>query len=362
MSLVRKLGKGFINIESYLTSTNCCMNSDEKINSPAEKKIIFITGATGLLGSHLIKELVKQNVKIKALYRNEIPFVDSNIEWIKGDLFDTVLLEEILQGVDQVYHCAGKVSFNPKAKKELFKTNIEGTANIVNACLNTGVKKLLHVSSVSALGRLRENTIITEEMQWSEETSNSVYGESKYLAEMEVWRGIAEGLNAVIVNPTIILGAGDWNNGSSEIFKTVYKEFPYYSEGVTGFVDVMDVVTAMIALMNSDISAERFIINADNISYKELFNMIAEAFHKKPPHKKVSPFMAASIWRLEAIRSLFTGKAPFITKETARTAMAKVYFDNSKLLQTLPSFKYTPLKNSVERICNLLMETNNVID
>ena len=355
MSLARKQEKDFINIDRIKEFINCCMNSDASINSPAENKIIFITGATGLLGSHLIKPLSQQNKKIKALYRNEIPFVDSNIEWIKGDLFDTVLLEEILSGVDEVYHCAGKVSFNPKVKKELFKTNVEGTANIVNACLNAGVKKLLHVSSVSALGRLRENTIITEEMQWSEETSNSVYGESKYLAEMEVWRGIAEGLNAVIVNPTIILGAGDWNNGSSEIFKTIYKEFPYYSDGVTGFVDVMDLVTAMILLMNSDISAERFIINADNISYKDLFDMIAEAFHKKPPHKKVSPFMAASIWRLERIRSLFTGKAPFITKETARTAMAKVYFDNNKLLQALPSFKYTPFKNSVERICSELI-------
>ncbi len=336
------------------------MNSDEKISSPAESKIIFITGATGLLGSHLIKKLIKQNVKIKALYRNSIPFTAANIEWIKGDLFDIVLIEEILSGVDEVYHCAGKVSFNPKQKIQLFKTNVEGTANIVNACLNAGVKKLLHVSSVSALGRLRENTIITEEMQWSEETSNSVYGESKYLAEMEVWRGIAEGLKAVIVNPSIILGAGDWNAGSSEIFKTVYKEFPYYSEGVTGFVDVMDVVTAMIALMNSNISAERFILSNENISYKDLFDMIAEVFHKKLPQKNVTPFMAAAVWRIEAVKSLFTGKAPFITRETARTALAKVYFDNNKLLQALPSFKYTPVKKSVERICSELMEKNNV--
>lgn len=326
----------------------------------SHNKYIFITGATGLLGSHLIKTLSQQNKKIKALYRSAIPFNHLNIQWIKGDLFDTGLLEETLNDVDEVYHCAGKVSFNPKEKKQLFKTNVEGTANVVNACLNTGVEKLLHVSSVSALGRLRENVVVTEEMQWSEETSNSLYGESKYLAEMEVWRGIAEGLNAVIVNPTIILGANDWNNGSTEIFKTVYKEFPFYSEGVTGFVDVDDVVNAMIELMNSNISAERFIINAENISYKELFDMIAESFHKKPPHKKVTPLMAAAIWRLERIRSLFTGKTPFITKETARTALGKVYFDNSKLLKTIPSFQYTSLKKSVERICNELMQMNNI--
>ncbi|MBV9963868.1 MAG: NAD-dependent epimerase/dehydratase family protein [Parafilimonas sp.] len=328
-------------------------------NYSTDKKI-FVTGATGLLGSHLIKQLLNQRKKIKALYRSEIPFSNNTIEWIKGDVFDTILLEEILNDVDEVYHCAAKVSFNPKNKKELFKTNIEGTANIVNASLNTGVKKLLHVSSVSALGRIRENTTVNETMQWSEETSNSAYGESKYLAELEVWRGIAEGLNAVIVNPTIIIGASDWNKGSSEIFKTVYKEFPYYTNGVTGFVDADDVAKAMIELMNSDISAERFIINAENISYKDLFDMIAGSFSKQAPQKKVTSFMAAMIWRLEAIKSFVTNKAPFITKETARTALAKVYFDNSKLLSALPSFKYTPLRNSVERICKELLTLNNL--
>jgi nucleoside-diphosphate-sugar epimerase len=330
------------------------------IESQIKNKTIFITGATGLLGAHLIKLLIEQDVHIKALYRTEKSFTHRNIEWINGDIFDVILLDEILSDVDEVYHCAGKVSFNSKDKKELFKTNIEGTANIVNACLNTGVKKLLHVSSVSALGRIRENTTVNEEMQWSEETSNSVYGESKYLAEMEVWRGIAEGLNAVIVNPTIILGAGNWNKGSSEIFKSIYKEFPYYSEGITGFVDAEDVVKAMIILMNSDISAERFIVSAENISYKEMFYIIAEAFHKKPPHKEVTPFLAAVVWRLEKIRSLVTGKAPFISKETARTALAKVYFDNSKLLKALPAFSYTPLKSSVERICNELIQINDI--
>ena len=313
--------------------------------------MIFITGATGLLGSYLIKELAKQGTKTKALYRNEIPFSDKNIDWIKGDISDISLLEEVLTDGDEVYHCAGKVSFNPKDKQELFKTNIEGTANIVNACLNAGVRKLVHVSSVSALGRIRENSVVNESMQWSEETSNSIYGKSKFLAEMEVWRAVAEGLNAVIVNPTIILGGNDWNKSSAEIFKTVYNEFPYYSEGVTGFVDVKDVAKAMITLMHSDISRERFIVSAENTSYKQLFDMIATAFHKKLPHKNITPFMAAMVWRFEAVKSLLTGKAPFITKETARTAMAKVYFDNSKLLNTIPGFTYTSLKDSIERIC-----------
>ena len=258
------------------------------------------------------------------------------------------------------YITAAKVSFNPKEKKELFKTNVEGTANIVNACINSGIKKLLYISSVAALGKLKKNVTINESMQWSQELNNSVYGESKYLAEMEIWRGIAEGLNAIIINPSIILGAGNLNEGSSEIFKTVYNEFPYYSEGITGFVDVQDVVSIMIQLMNSDISSERFIVSAENVSYKNLFDMIAGCFNKKPPHKKVSHFMAAAVWRLEAIKSIFTGKVPFITKETACTALAKVNFDNSKLLKALPSFSYTNIKSTVENICGELKRSYNL--
>lgn len=329
---------------------------NEDLRNSNNSKIIFITGATGLTGSHLIKELSNRGHSIKALYRAEIPFTHHNIEWIKGDLFDSELLDETLQNVDEVYHCAAKISYNPKDKNLLFKTNVEGTANIVNACLNNHVKKLLHISSVAALGINKDSTPITEAMKWNDETSGSVYGKSKYLGEMEVWRGIAEGLNAVIINPSVILGAGDWDKGSSEIFKTVYKEFPYYSDGVAGFVDVKDVVAAMIALMESDIVAERFIVNAGNVTYKDLFTMIAEAFHKRAPYKKVTPLMAAAIWRIEKIKSMFTCKAPFITKETADTALAKLYFDNSRLLKALPGFQYTPIKKSVERICRELLQ------
>lgn len=314
---------------------------------------ILVTGASGLLGSHLVRELVNQNKKVKALYRSSIPVFENadKVEWVKGDILDVISLEEALAGVDCVYHCAAIVSFNPKEKQQLHQTNIEGTANVVNACLSAGVQKLLHVSSVSALGRIRQNEPITEKMKWTPETSNSEYGKSKYLAEMEVWRGVGEGLNAVIVNPTIILGVADWNNSSSALFKSTYKEFPWYTDGVTGFVDVEDVVSAMVMLMNSEISGERFIVSGENTTYQNLFNLIANAFGKKQPHKKVTPFIAAVVWRLEKVKAFFTGKKPLVTKETAKTAQAKVYFDNSKLLKFLPSFKYTALEDSVTRIC-----------
>ncbi|HYK46168.1 MAG TPA: NAD-dependent epimerase/dehydratase family protein [Parafilimonas sp.] len=328
------------------------MISDQEDKSTTLTRTVFITGATGLIGSHLLKALTRQGKKVKALYRAQKGFEHPCVEWVRGDISDILLLEEAMQDVQQVYHCAALVSFNPKQKKELLKTNVDGTANVVNACLENNVQKLLHVSSVSALGRLRNSAMIDESMQWSEETNNSTYGESKYLAEMEVWRGIAEGLNAVIINPTIVLGSGDWNKGSSEIFEKVYNEFPYYSEGVTGFVDVDDVVNAMITLMESNISADRFIVSAENVSYKTLFEMIAAAFNKKPPQKKITPFMASAVWRFAAIKSLFSADAPFITKETARTALIKAHFDNRKLLEAVPSFRYTPLRESVQRIAN----------
>jgi len=177
---------------------------------------------------------------------------------------------------------------------------------------------------------------------------------------MEVWRGIGEGLDALIVNPTIILGAGDWNQGSSEIFKSAYDEFPWFTDGTTGFVDVADVVKAMTQLMDSDITAERFILSAETATYQYLFTTIAQAFNKKPPHKKVTPLIAAFVWRWEAIKGKLTGKAPLLTEETAKTAQAKVSFNNSKLKQFLPQFSYTPLQQSIKNICNELKQKHNL--
>jgi nucleoside-diphosphate-sugar epimerase len=199
---------------------------------------------------------------------------------------------------------------------------------------------------------MRQDMAIDENMQWSPKTNNSEYGRSKYLAEMEVWRGIGEGLEAVIVNPSIILGAGDWNGGSSQIFKSVYEEFPWYTNGVTGFVDVLDVVKAMQLLMESDISAQRYILNAVNMSFKELFVMIAQCFGKRPVHKRVSPFFAGLIWRWEALKYRITGISPLLTKETAASAQAKVFFKNGKFLHQFPAFKYAPITVTILRICN----------
>ena len=324
--------------------------------------MILVTGGSGLVGSELISQLLAQGNKVKAIY-NSTPLSvinNENLFPVNCDILDTSALEEAMQNVTQLYHCAAIVSFNKKDKNKLFKINIDGTANVVNAALDAGVKKMVHVSSVSALGRIRQDNIVTEEMNWTEETSNSVYGKSKYLGEMEVWRGIGEGLQAVIVNPSLILGGGDWNKGSSEIFKSVYNEFPWYSDGVTGVVDVRDVAKAMILLMNSEINKQRFIINAENISYKEIFSGIAKCFEKKSPQKKVTPSLASIVWRLEAIKSMFTGREPLVTKETARTALAKVYFDNSKILKALQGFQFTPISETIQYTCATLLQINHL--
>lgn len=325
--------------------------------------LAFVTGGSGLVGSHLIRALINKNLRVRAIYRTEIPFTSDSdkLEWVKGDILDLISLQEAMEGVDEVYHCAAIVSFNPAEKKLLNKTNIEGTANVVNVSLESKVKKLCYVSSVAALGRIRKDRMISEKMQWSESTSNSEYGKTKFYAEMEVWRGIAEGLKAVIVNPSIILGASDWENGSSALFKNAYNEFPWFTDGVTGFVDVENVVDAMIALMQSNISGERFILNAANISYREFFTMIANAFNKKPPHRKVTPFLAGLIWRLEAVKALFSGKKPLLTRETANTAQAKAYFDNSKISAYLPEFSFTPIQQSIERIVSELKEKYQLV-
>jgi nucleoside-diphosphate-sugar epimerase len=323
--------------------------------------MILVTGGAGLVGKELINQLLAAGKAVTAIY-NKTPLPDfntDNVTQIQCNILDVVGLEIAMQNIEQVYHCAAIVSFNPKRKKELFNINVEGTANVVNAALGTGVKKVLYVSSIAALGRIRENELVNETMNWTEETSNSDYGKSKYLAEMEVWRGIGEGLNAVIVNPALILGPGDWESGSSQIFRNVYNEFPWYTDGITGYVDVRDAAKAMIQLMDSEIANERFILSADNKSYKDIFTLIAKTFGKKPPHKKVTPFIAKVVWRIEALKSIFTGKAPLITKETAATALAKVYFDNSKLLKFLPNFSYHTLEDTIAYTCEQLQQKLN---
>ncbi len=319
---------------------------------------ILVTGAAGLLGKELVLQLLSAGNHVRAVYHQTLlnDIEHPQLEKVKGDLLDVMNVEEMMQDITQVYHCAGMVNFSSKHKTRLYKINVEATANVVNTALNAGVKKLLFVSSVAALDRMKTTESINEGMQWNKDTGGSMYGHSKYLGELEVWRGIAEGLNAVIVNPTIILGAGNWNTGSTAIFKKVYQGLKWFTEGSTGFVDVKDVCKAMILLMESDIQAERFIISAENKSFKDVLYLIADGFKKERPSKKVNSFISTLAWRMETIRCFFTGSEPLITKDTANASLAKVSFDNTKFLKQFPNFSYKPLEETIEKTCILLQQ------
>lgn len=319
-------------------------------------KKTLVTGGAGLLGVSLIRELLKRNEPILAIYRTKIPDQltkqeQDQVTWIKGDILDVVFLLEVMQECNKVYHCAGLVSFSPAKVKSLYKTNVTGTANVVNACVEAGIQKLIHVSSVASLGRKRDGQVVNENVKWDENANPSVYGKTKYLGELEVWRGIAEGLDAVIVNPVIILGKGDWHTGSGATFKNAHNEFPWYTEGSSGFVDGEDVARAMVLLMDSEITAERFILSAENWTYRALFTAMANGFGKKPPSRKVTPWLAALVWRLEAIKGWITGQDPLLTKETAETAQQSVKFDNAKILHALPGFSFKPLQQTIDESC-----------
>ena len=316
--------------------------------------MILVTGGTGLLGQHLLEKLSAKQ-KIRAIFRTALPtFYASlnhgNIEWVEADITDIISLEKAFEGITQVYHCAAIVSYDPRMKERMMQTNIEGTANVVNLCLDHQLKKLCYVSSIATLGEGIIGELISEKNDWEEGHTNSNYAVSKQGAEMEVWRGVAEGLQAVIINPGIILGEGDDAKSSTHLFKIIRNEFPYYTQGGTCWVDVKDVVKAMIRLMESPIENERFIISQGNYSFRELFTMMAKAMNKKPPHRLASPFMTEIVWRLAYVKSMITGRVATISKETARSARQTRVFNGAKLLNALPDFTYTDMQETIRRI------------
>lgn len=321
----------------------------------------FVTGSTGLVGSHLIYSLVKSGKKIRALkrasssienvkkvfQRNNDSSLFESIEWIEGDVMDIFSLLDGMKECDHVYHCAAVVSFAPRERKEMMRINIEGTANTINAALESGVKKFCHVSSIAALGRNSTREIVTEETHWKTSPENSYYSVSKYAAEREAWRGMEEGLDVIIVNPSVILGAGDTSKSSLQVFKVAQKGISHYTSGGTGFVDVHDVVKCMITLMDSDIKNERFILNSENLSFKSFFDMLHDGFNKKRPSKHAGTFLTGLAWRLEKVRRFITGGDPVITKETAQASQHKHEFSNEKIKSAL-HIEFIPVSESIK--------------
>ena len=336
--------------------------------------MILVTGATGLVGSHLLVELLQQDEKIRALYRTEekikatqkiIKFklgdnaeqLFSKIEWVQTDITRIPELEDAFKDIEYVYHCAGYISYNPKDYKLLRKINIEGTANVVNIALSKNIKKFCHVSSIAALGSELNHKKITESSPRNNEAEHDNYSISKYGAEMEVWRAAQEGLPVVIVNPGVIIGAGNFNTGSGKLFSKVNKNLSYYPPLVTGFVAAEDVAKAMRKLMKSDIVNERFILVSENSSFKEVLAEIAQALGKPIPKKQLQPWMVFIGWLVQYIgRKLFNTNQE-ITKNSIKGAFGKSYYDHSLIKEKI-DFEFTSVKKSIEETAIYFKKVN----
>ena len=327
--------------------------------------MIFVTGGTGLVGSHILLRLAKEGISFKALKRetsslqiceNVFSYYAAKelfvkINWVTGDVNDIPSLENAMEDCSKALHCAGMISFHPAEAELMRKVNIEGTANMVNVTLSTGIKKLGYISSIAALGRNSTVGIVDEECYFKTTKLDSNYALSKYYAEQEVWRASQEGLNVVIVNPSVILGPGDWNKGSSQIFQKIHSGLKFYTTGSTGYVDVIDVANSLINLLFSGKKNERFIVNGANLKYRDCFDRIAIALGKPKASIKVTPFLKEVAWRLEAIRSFITSKTPLLTKETANSAMTEGAYSTEKIKKEI-DFQFTTIENTIEKYAN----------
>lgn len=322
--------------------------------------LILVTGGTGFLGSYLVRLLVKKGYRVRALRRASSPMdlvqeAASEVEWFEADVTDIVALEDAYQGVTHIMHCAAISSFHPRDAERLQKTNVDGTTNIVNLALDFGIQKLIHVSSIAAFGRSKTRPRLDETSKWVQSKGNSRYAISKYLSEQEVWRAHAEGLPVAIVNPAVILGSGFWETGSPRFFSQIDKGLKFWPVGRGGFVDVRDVAQFMLHLLESDISGERYILNAHNASFRELFEMIANALGTKPPPIKVTPLLAEVAWRVEWLKEKLLGAEPVVTKESARSSVSSFYYDNAKS-RSVFGFQYRPLEQTVQEVAAQFLE------
>jgi len=335
--------------------------------------MILVTGGTGLVGSHLLFQLTLENENIKAIYRtdksvegvkrifsyftDDVEKLFSKIDWVQADITETPSLTKVFKDVTVVYHAAALVSFDAKDYRKMRQINIDGTANIVNQCISNSVKKLCYVSSIAAIGNYIENKEVTEENEWSVESSSNGYAITKYGAEMEVWRGSQEGIDVVIVNPGVILGPGFWTLNTGQFFSKVAKGFSFYTEGVTGFVGVKDVVKAMIQLTESSVKNEKFILVAQNNSFQEIFTLIANEFDKKPPSIRISKAVSNMLRRVDAVVTFITRKRRLITKASVNSLHGKTAYSSEKIKQVI-DFNFEPTAQVIKEVCAIYSKEN----
>jgi dihydroflavonol-4-reductase len=322
--------------------------------------MIFITGCNGLIGSFIARKLLSNGEKVIALRRKSsdlflVKDIESSIQWLEGDIADTEILNKAMEQADTVIHAAAIISFSPRLREKMYKVNVEGTANVVNAALKNKIRKFCYISSIAALGRKKGETIIDEKALWEDSEMNTHYAKSKYLAELEVWRAIEEGLPAFIINPSVVLGAGNWESGSTKLFHYVYNRNKFYTKGHISYVDVNDVASIALELLQRNSIGERYILNAGRVSYQELFNLIACSFTVKPPGIEVGKILAEIAWRVEGIRTMFSASEPILTKETARLSEFSYVYKNEKIKEFL-NYEFTPLEKTISQTCRELKD------
>ncbi len=326
--------------------------------------MILVTGATGFVGSYLTRYLIKNGNAVRAIRRSSsdlslLAEAKDKVEWIEADVLDVPSLEEAFKGIKKVYHLASLISFDPAERTKMMKVNIEGTANVVNVALQAGIAKMVYASSYSSLGRSENNDLIDENADWDKNSHDTYYSISKLQAEQEVWRGIAEGLNAVIVNPTLVLGAGKWSDSSTQLFGAVAKWQPFYPIGSTGYVDVRDVAKIMIQLMESEISGEKFILNAENLTFREVISGIARELGKNPPSFALNNVMIPIGKIFDAVRSTVTRSKPLYNSEVAGITASDFKYDNQKI-RTLLNYDFISVKQSVVETVAKLRESRRL--
>ena len=335
--------------------------------------MILVTGGTGLVGSHLLYDLITKGKKVRATYRRAhklestkhvFSYYSKNwealyntIEWIEADITDIPKLQDAFINITHVYHCAAFISFEPDKHRTLRQINIEGTANIVNLCVSHNIKKLCYVSSIAAIGQTNNpEKLITKQTSWNPEGDNSVYAITKYGAELEVWRGSQEGLDVIIVNPGIILGPGFWRSGGSgSLFKQIYKGPNFYTDGGSGYIDVLDVSDIMIQLMESDIKNERYVLVAENLLFKDFNQKTSYALGVSAKQKLVKPWQLNILWRLDWLKHQVLGKRRQLSKQLAKTITSVTKHDNSKI-KTALDFEFTSINESIKKVSELFLK------
>lgn len=341
--------------------------------SASGNNLVLLTGATGLVGGHMLVHLLQAGKKVRCLIRTsssleqlkricsfyQQPFdtTKKSVEWVIGDTLDFIGLCDLMDNVEEVYHCAAMVSFNSKNRAELFQTNVQGTSNIVDAALKAGLKKICFISSIAALGSTPDQSPIQEDTPRKNDDRTSAYSESKFRSELEVWRAVSEGLNAVIVNPGIILGPGDPDKGSLLLFNTGRKGMPFYTNATTGYVDVRDVCKISVELMEKGISKKRFILVSENAHNGTVFGLIAKEFGKEPPRMLAGKVLLKMGVLFSTLTGWITGKTPQLTNDTIRSAQNPQSYSNERVRKAL-DYTFIPLSETIHTIADFLKKNN----